>query len=84
MGRFIFGGKLRVAVAALALAAVSVAAGAQQVITLHGASQFDDNHAFTKSLVKFGELVNKYYGKPVNFVFTRTANWALRRTISPT
>jgi tripartite ATP-independent transporter DctP family solute receptor len=79
MGRFIFGGKLRVAVAALALAAVSVAAGAQQVITLHGASQFDDNHAFTKSLVKFGELVNKYYGKPVNFVLHKNSELGLEK-----
>jgi len=79
MGTFIFGGKLRVTIAALALAAVSVAAGAQQVITLHGASQFDDNHAFTKSLAKFGELVNKYYGKPVNFVLHKNSELGLEK-----
>ena len=30
---------------------------AQQVITLNGAVQFNDDHAFTKALVKFEELV---------------------------
>src|SRR6266566_663377 len=40
-------------------------AGAQQTITLHGAVQFNDDHAFTKALVKFEELVKQYYGKPV-------------------
>ena len=39
---------------------------AQTAITLNGASQFNDDHAFTKALVRFEELVNKYYGKPVN------------------
>ena len=35
------------------------AAWAQQAITLHGASQFNDDHAFTKALVRFGELVKQ-------------------------
>ena len=39
-----------------------------QTVTLHGASQFNDDHAFTKAMVKFEELVKKYYGKPINFV----------------
>ena len=43
-------------------------AHAQQAITLHGASQFGDDHAFTKTMVRFEELVKKYYGKPINFV----------------
>jgi len=38
-----------------------------QTLTLNGAVQFNDDHAFTKSLVKFEELVKKYYGKPINF-----------------
>lgn len=37
------------------------------IITLKGASQFDENHAFTKTLRKFEELVKQYYGKPVEF-----------------
>ena len=32
-----------------------------QHITLHGASQFDDSHAYTKALIRFSELVRKYY-----------------------
>jgi tripartite ATP-independent transporter DctP family solute receptor len=38
-----------------------------QAITLNGAVQFNDDHAFTKALVKFEELTKKYYGKSVNF-----------------
>jgi tripartite ATP-independent transporter DctP family solute receptor len=40
---------------------------AAQSITLNGASQFNDDHAFTKAMVRFEELVKKYYGKPINF-----------------
>jgi TRAP-type transport system periplasmic protein len=36
-------------------------------IVLKGASQFDENHAFTKTLRKFEELVRAYYGKPIDF-----------------
>jgi tripartite ATP-independent transporter DctP family solute receptor len=38
-----------------------------QAITLNGAVQFNDDHAFTKALVKFEELTKKYYGKPIEF-----------------
>ena len=41
---------------------------AQAPITLNGAVQFNDDHAFTKALVKFEELTKQYYGKPVNIV----------------
>jgi len=41
------------------------------VVTLHGAVQFNDDHPFTKGLLKFEELVKKYYGKPINFVLHR-------------
>jgi len=44
-----------------------------QTITLHGAVQFNDEHAFNKTLLKFEELVNKYYGKPVKFVLHRNS-----------
>ena len=40
---------------------------AQAPITLNGAVQFNDDHAFTKALVKFEELTKQYYGKPINF-----------------
>ena len=44
-----------------------------QTITLHGAVQFNDDHAFNKTLLKFEELVIKYYGKPVKFVLHRNS-----------
>ena len=37
------------------------------VITLKGATQFDENHVFTRTIRKFEQLVAEYYGKPVNF-----------------
>jgi TRAP-type C4-dicarboxylate transport system substrate-binding protein len=64
-----------------ALAAVMVAGGAQaqQPITLHGAVQFNDDHAFTKALVKFEELVKKYYGKPITFVLHKNSELGLEK-----
>ena len=59
--------------------AVSGAALGQQAITLHGASQFNDDHAFTKALVKFEELVKQYYGKPVNFVLHKNSELGLEK-----
>ncbi len=59
--------------------AFSFAAHAQQPITLHGASQFNDDHAFTKALVRFGELVKKYYGKPIEFVLHKNSELGLEK-----
>ena len=39
----------------------------QEVPTLKGAVQFGEEHAFTRTIRKFEELVREYYGKPVNF-----------------
>jgi tripartite ATP-independent transporter DctP family solute receptor len=64
------------AVAALALAAP---ASAQQAIELHGASQFNDDHAFTKSMVRFEELVKQYYGKPIKFVMHKNSELGLEK-----
>src|SRR5881398_3137151 len=58
---------------------LSFAVAAQQPITLHGAVQFDDTHPFNKSLLKFEELVKKYYGKPVNFVLHRNSELGLEK-----
>src|SRR2546423_11492372 len=58
--------------------AAALCAGAQP-ITLHGASQFSDEHAFTKALVKFEELVKKYYGKPVAFVLHKNSELGLEK-----
>ena len=70
---------LRALLGACALAAVMTPAASQQAITLHGAVQFNDDHAFNKSLLKFEELVKKYYGKPVNFVLHRNSELGLEK-----
>jgi tripartite ATP-independent transporter DctP family solute receptor len=54
-------------------------AQAQQVITLNGAVQFNDDHAFTKALVRFEELVKKYYGKPINFILHKNSSLGLEK-----
>jgi tripartite ATP-independent transporter DctP family solute receptor len=69
--------KRRLFLAAVA-AAFAMPAGAQ-TITLHGASQFSDEHAFTKAMLKFEELVKKYYGKPVNFVLHKNSELGLEK-----
>jgi tripartite ATP-independent transporter DctP family solute receptor len=56
----------------------SITAGAQ-ALTLHGASQFNDDHAFTKAMVRFQELVPKYYGKAVNFVLHKNSELGLEK-----
>ena len=52
---------------------------AQSPITLNGAVQFNDDHAFTKALVRFEELVKKYYGKPVNFTLHKNSSLGLEK-----
>ncbi len=47
------------------IAAVSTASA--QDVTLRGASMFDENHAFTKTMVRFAELVNEKYDGDVTF-----------------
>src|SRR6186713_1971873 len=57
--------------------ALPLAVLAQAPVTLHGAVQFNDDHAFNRSLLKFEELVKKYYGKPINFVLHRNSELGL-------
>jgi hypothetical protein len=47
---------------------------AQAPITLNGAVQFNDDHAFNRALIRFEELVKKYYGKPVNFTLHKNSS----------
>jgi len=73
---------VRTALLIAAAAFVSLAAAptqAQQAITLNGAVQFNDDHAFTKALVRFEELVKKYYGKPINFVLHKNSSLGLEK-----
>jgi tripartite ATP-independent transporter DctP family solute receptor len=67
------------AVAAVSAPFVHTASRAQSTITLNGASQFNDDHAFTKSMVRFEELVKKYYGKPINFVLHKNSSLGLEK-----
>ena len=63
----------------LQLALVAGAPAQAQTITLNGAVQFNDEHAFTKALVRFEELVKKYYGKPINFVLHKNSSLGLEK-----
>jgi len=67
----------RRAIAAILAVAFSLPAAAQT--TLNGASQFSEDHAFTKAMVKFEELVKKYYGKPVSFVLHKNSALGLEK-----
>jgi len=67
----------RVLFAALG-AALSLNAGAQQ-ITLHGAVQFPDEHVFTRTLVRFQELVDKYSGQKINWVLHKNSELGLEK-----
>jgi TRAP-type transport system periplasmic protein len=52
---------------------------AQAAITLNGASQFNDDHAFTKAMVRFEELVRQHYGRPINFVLHKNSSLGLEK-----
>ena len=73
------------AVAAVITAAAAVVSAGlalpalAQTITLHGASQFNDDHAFTKALARFGELTQKYYAKPITFVLHKNSELGLEK-----
>jgi tripartite ATP-independent transporter DctP family solute receptor len=66
-------------IAGAVIAAAVTLPAAAQVVTLHGASQFSDEHPFTKGLLKFEELVKKYYGKPINFVLHKNSELGLEK-----
>jgi TRAP-type C4-dicarboxylate transport system substrate-binding protein len=76
---------LKTGACALALAMVTVlgAAGAvaQDKISLVGASQFDENHAFTRLMRKFEELVKIYYtgDKEIEFVMHLNSELGLEK-----
>jgi TRAP-type transport system periplasmic protein len=73
---------LRTALVVGAIAAVSAiipSARAQDAVTLHGAVQFNDDHAFNKALLRFEALIKQYYGKPINFVLHRNSELGLEK-----
>ena len=73
MKRYILTGAMALA------AAFALPAQAQQKITLHGASQFNDDHAFTKALVKFEEVVKGCYKGPIEFVLHKNSELGLEK-----
>ena len=54
-------------------------ATAQDTIVLHGASQFNEDHAFTRAMVRFQELVQEYYDGPVEFVMHLNSELGLEK-----
>ena len=65
--------------AGAALAAPALHTARAQAITLNGASQFNDEHAFNKAMLRFEERVKHYYGKPINFVLHRNSSLGLEK-----
>src|SRR5262245_43732098 len=62
--------------AVLAVLSLSAPAAAQ---TWHGAVQFNDEHVFTRTLVRFQELVVKYSGKKIDFVLHKNSELGLEK-----
>lgn len=60
------------------LAAAALPASAQE-IELHGATQFNDNHAFNKALLKFQDETAACYKKPIKFVLHRNSELGLEK-----
>jgi TRAP-type C4-dicarboxylate transport system substrate-binding protein len=52
---------------------------AQGAVTLNGASQFGDEHPYTRAMVRFEALVKQYYGKPINFVLHKNSSLGLEK-----
>src|SRR5262249_51702324 len=61
------------------LAAFLSANATAQQLTLHGAVQFPDDHVFTRTLVRFQELVDKYSGKKTNWVLHKNSELGLEK-----
>jgi len=63
----------------IGMAALSTIPADAAEIELHGAVQFDDNHAFNKALLKFQELTAACYQKPIKFVLHRNSELGLEK-----
>jgi len=61
------------------IAALFAVPAAAQQVTLHGAVQFPDEHVFTRTLVRFQELVDKYSGKKTNWVLHKNSELGLEK-----
>jgi tripartite ATP-independent transporter DctP family solute receptor len=65
-------------VVALSLLLVVPAMAADKIV-LHGASQFDDEHAFNRTMLKFEELVKEYYDGEIEFILHRNSELGLEK-----
>jgi tripartite ATP-independent transporter DctP family solute receptor len=54
-------------------------ANANAQLTMHGAVQFPDEHVFTRALVRFQELVDKYSGKKTTWVLHKNSELGLEK-----
>ena len=71
------GGEIMRGILFAALAATAMPSFAQ--IEMHGASQFNDDHAFNKALVSFEELVKSTPASRVNFVLHKNSELGLEK-----
>jgi TRAP-type C4-dicarboxylate transport system substrate-binding protein len=67
------------AIGAAGLLAAPNVVRAQAPITLNGASQFNDDHVFNRTMTRFQELVRQYYGRPINFVMHNNSSLGLEK-----
>ncbi|MGH6901637.1 MAG: C4-dicarboxylate ABC transporter substrate-binding protein, partial [Geminicoccaceae bacterium] len=67
------------AAAAFGFALAIGGASAQETVVLHGASQFNEDHAFTKAMTRFQELVQEYYDGNVEFVMHMNSELGLEK-----
>ncbi|HEV7263401.1 MAG TPA: TRAP transporter substrate-binding protein [Falsiroseomonas sp.] len=65
--------------AATTLLAAPNVVRAQASITLNGASQFNPEHVFNRTMQRFQDLVKQYYGRPVNFVMHNNSSLGLEK-----
>ena len=65
------------ALTALAIGASGIAQA--QTITMQGATQFNDDHFYNRTIKRFGELVTQYYGKPVEVVIHGNSELGVER-----
>jgi TRAP-type C4-dicarboxylate transport system substrate-binding protein len=65
--------------AATGLFAAPAVVRAQAPITLNGASQFNPEHVFNRTMQRFQDLVKQYYGRPVNFVMHNNSSLGLEK-----
>jgi tripartite ATP-independent transporter DctP family solute receptor len=65
--------------AALLAGFPSILRAQEKAVTLNGAVQFNDEHAFNRALLKFEELVKQYYGKPITFILHRNSSLGLEK-----